>query len=193
VRVCRIRFVESFTLKTENAIGTGAIIFPRNGGAQFHKLRSGEALLQARAQLRRHARGSGGDSVSEFENELFIVTEEVAGVPIIEIAKLFVGDSGPPTRGGVNINSKRAFDELGRAHLAQNFQPAGHQIGLIQRHIEAGIRNKHSGMSCRSLKGSNVSAQSFSGKPLDHGNLESLEHYASFSTLFTSRMQHGSA
>lgn len=132
--------------------------------------------MQALAKVLTDRGWSCGDGVGELEHQLFIAVKEIALVPEIQVAKLLISDSRPPPRGRVDVNSKRTLNQLGGAHLAKDFEFGWDQIGLIQGHGIARIRNEDSGMSFQSLERSNIFSQAFSGEALDQANFESFEH-----------------
>jgi hypothetical protein len=134
--------------------------------------------LQSLAEVLADRGRSCGDGVSELQHQLFIAVEEIALVPEIQVAELFIGDSCPPPRGRVDVNSKRTFDQLGGAHLAKDFELGWDQIGLIQSHGIARVRNEDSGMSFQSLKRSNNFSQALFGEPFNQPNFESFKHAA---------------
>jgi hypothetical protein len=132
--------------------------------------------LQALAEVLTNGGRSCGDGVGELQHQLFITVEEIALVPEIQVAQLFIADSRPPPRGRVDVNSKRALNQLGGANLAKDFEFGWDQIGLIQSHGIARIRDEHSGMSFQSLERSNDFSQALFGEALDQANFESFEH-----------------
>src|SRR5690348_9583701 len=107
--------IKPLALKPKYPVRSRPIIFPGNGRCQFHQLRGGKALLQARAQLWSHARRSGSDGVRQFQHQFFIGVEEVALVVVVEVAKLIVADSLASAYSRVDVNSKRTFHQLGSA------------------------------------------------------------------------------
>ena len=110
--------IESFAAKSEHAIGARTIVLPGNGCAKFHQLWGGKSLLQPLAQLRRDARGRGGEGVGQFQHQFLVAVKDIALLMPIQVANLLIAQSCRLTCGRVDVNSKRALNQFGGANLS---------------------------------------------------------------------------
>src|SRR5262249_17222150 len=80
--------------------------------------------------------------------------------------------------GRVDVDSKRALHQLGRADLPQHLQLRREQVRFFERHAELCVGDKNVRMAGNSRQRSNILAQPFSGELADQSYLESLKHRA---------------
>jgi hypothetical protein len=152
------RLVKPFAAKSKHSIGSCPVILPGDCRSQFHQLRRREPLLQSLPQFGSHLGGRSRNGVCQFQDQLFIGRKEIAFRIPVQIADLVVAQACPSAPGRVNVDSKRAFHQLGRANLSQDFQLRRNQVGFLQRHAELGIRNQHVRVRGNRLQRRNVFA-----------------------------------
>jgi hypothetical protein len=168
--------VKALAAEAKDAVRSRTIVLPRNRRTQLDELRRTEPLLQALAQFRSHIRRSRSNRIRQFENELLVGVEEIAFLVPVQVSNLLVGQARRLTCGGVDIDSKRTFHQLGGANLSQHFEPVRNEIRFLQRHAEFGVGNEEIGMRGNCGEWSNVFAEAFAGEAADECNLQCFEH-----------------
>lgn len=166
------RLVKPFAAETEHAVGARAVVLPGDGCAELDQLRRGEAPLQPLSQFRGHARGGRRNSISQLQHQLLIRIEQIALRVPVQVADLIVRDADPSASGRVDVDSKRAFNQLGGANLAQSLELRRDQIGFVESLIESRVGNEIVGMQGCVCQRSNVPAEALAGYPADDRNLE---------------------
>jgi hypothetical protein len=168
--------VKALAAEAKDAIGARAVIFPSNRRTQLHELRRCEPLLQALAQLGSDIRRSRSDCIRQFENEPLVGVEEVAFLVPVQVANLLVRQARRLTCGGVDIDSKRTFHQLGSAYLPQHFEAVRNEIRFLERHAEFCISDDEIRMSGKCVQRSNVFTEAFAGETTNECNLQCFEH-----------------
>jgi hypothetical protein len=167
IRTSTRRLVKALAAKTKHAVGSRPVIFPGDSCGQFDQLRRGKPLLQALPQVRRYFCRRSGNCISQFQYQLFLGTKQIAfGIPV-QVLDLLVTDACASAPGRVDVDSKRAFHQFGRAYLRQHFQFRRHQIGFVQRQAELGVSDKNIRMAGHCVQRRNIFAQPFSGQLAD--------------------------
>jgi hypothetical protein len=172
----RFTLVEPRAFKPKHLIRARPIIFPRNRRAEFDQLRRGKPLAEAGPQLVGHLRRRGGDSVGQFQHQLLVGIKQIAFAVPVQIADLLVTQSCRLTCGRVDVNSKRALNQLGGTNLPENFELVVNQIHLFQGLAELCVGNQKIRMSGNGLQWSNVLAQTLTRELSDDVHFELLKH-----------------
>jgi hypothetical protein len=94
----------------------------------------------------------------------------------VQIADLLVTQACRLTCGRVDVDSKRALNQLGGANLAQKFKLLVNQMDLLQRLAELRIRNQKIRMGSNRFKGRNIPPQTLACKLADQIHFELLKH-----------------
>ena len=77
--------------------------------------------MQPLTQLRSHPRRRRRDGVCHFQHQLFVGGEKIAFRVPVQVAYLIVTQACESAAGRINVDSKRALHQLGRANLSQDF------------------------------------------------------------------------
>lgn len=113
---------EVFAFDAKGVIETRAVVFPRDRGRQFDKLRFVEILAQAIEERVGDFYGSLRHRVRVFEHQP-IQVGEIGIRPVARQARnLLYGDPVCPTDGRADVNSKRTANERGDPEFGQILQ-----------------------------------------------------------------------
>jgi hypothetical protein len=114
--------------------------------------------------------------IRKFQNQLLVGIKQIAFAVPVQIADLLITQSCRLTCGRVDVNSKRALNQLGGTNLSQNFELVVNQIYLFQSLAELRIGNQKIRMSGNGLQWSNVLAQTLTRELSDDVHFELLKH-----------------
>jgi hypothetical protein len=131
-------------------------------------------FLQPFAQFGRDLCRRSSDGVGEFQDQLLVAVEEIAFLIPVQTADLFIAQSCRLTCGRVDVDSKRAFHQLGCADLAQNFERSGNQIDLFQRLAEFCVSDEEVRVSGDGIQRGNFFPQPLTGKTANQCYLQAF-------------------
>lgn len=162
--------VKILAFKAEDAVGTGAVVFPGDSRGKLDQFGGGKALFQPGAQIVADPGRRGGHRIGQLQHQLFVVAEKRAFAIQVETEDLLVADSRGSASGRVDIDSKRALHQFGRPDLPQSLQRRRNQIGLFERLAEARVGHQHARVSSHDGQGGNVSSETLSCHLPNQGN-----------------------
>jgi hypothetical protein len=110
---------------SEDAIETGAGVFPGDDRGQFDELGLGKVLAECRVEFVGDVGWGAGEGHSQVKDGFFAGIEVRAGFELREVLELVFGDAGCSAHGRMDINSKRTADHQGSLELGDFLQVQG--------------------------------------------------------------------